>query len=141
MFVTLFYAQLDPTTGQMVYVNAGHNPPLLYRADQDVLIELTRTGMALGLFDCIDFEQATIQLDPGDTILFYTDGVSEAMDVDHREFGEERLRHVLLNTCQSPAERMAEALEEAITDFAGAASPSDDITYLIVKRISKTKED
>ena len=137
MFVTLFYAQLDPTTGQMVYVNAGHNPPLLYRAKQEKLIKLTRTGMALGVFDgFVDISQSEAHMDLGDFLLLYTDGVTEAMDMDKREFGEERLRRILLNTRQASAERMAEALEEAVTNFTGAASPSDDITYLIVKRVS-----
>lgn len=134
MFVTLFYAQLDPGTGELVYVNAGHNPPLLYRAGQDELIELTRTGMALGLFDTFDFEQRAVRLDPADFILLYTDGVSEAMDARNRMFGEERLRRILLDNRQASAEDMAEAVERALTAFAGAAAPSDDITFVIARR-------
>lgn len=135
MFVTLFYAQLDPETGELVYVNAGHNPPLLYRANQDELIELTRTGMVLGLFEAVDFEQGTVQLNPADFILLYTDGVSEAMDAHNREFGKERLRRVLLENRQALAEDMAEALEQALTAFTGEAAPSDDITFVIVRRL------
>jgi sigma-B regulation protein RsbU (phosphoserine phosphatase) len=135
MFVTLFYAQLDPETGELVYVNAGHNPPLLYRANQDELIELTRTGMVLGLFEAVDFEQGTVQLNPTDFILLYTDGVSEAMDAHNREFGEERLRRILLDNRQAPAEDMAEALEQALTAFTGEAAPSDDITFVIARRL------
>lgn len=134
MFVTLFYAQLDPGTGELVYVNAGHNPPLLYRAGQDELIELTRTGMALGLFDTFDFEQRAVRLDPADFILLYTDGVTEAMDARNRMFGEERLRRILLDHRQASAEDMAEAVERALTAFAGAAAPSDDITFVIARR-------
>jgi sigma-B regulation protein RsbU (phosphoserine phosphatase) len=135
MFVTLFYAQLDPEMGELVYVNAGHNPPLLYRANQDELIELTRTGMVLGLFEAVDFEQGTVQLNPADFILLYTDGVSEAMDAHNREFGKERLRRVLLENRQALAEDMAEALEQALTAFTGEAAPSDDITFVIVRRL------
>ncbi|MEJ2558851.1 MAG: SpoIIE family protein phosphatase [Anaerolineae bacterium] len=135
MFVTLFYAQLDPQTGEVVYVNAGHNPPLLYRANEDELIELTRTGMVLGLFETVDFEQRTVQLDPADFILLYTDGVSEAMDAHNREFGRERLRRVLLDNCQAPAEDVAEAIEQALTAFTGEAAPSDDITFVIARRL------
>ena len=135
MFVTLFYAQLDPETGELVYVNAGHNPPLLYRANQDELIELTRTGMVLGLFEAVDFEQRTVQLDPADFILLYTDGVSEAMDAHNREFGKERLRRVLLDNRRASAEDVAEAIEQALTAFTGEAAPSDDITFVIGRRL------
>jgi sigma-B regulation protein RsbU (phosphoserine phosphatase) len=135
MFVTLFYAQLDLETGELVYVNAGHNPPLLYRANQDELIELTRTGMVLGLFEAVDFEQRTVQLDPADFILLYTDGVSEAMDAHNREFSKERLRRVLLDNRQAAAEDVAEAIEQALTAFTGEAAPSDDITFVIARRL------
>jgi sigma-B regulation protein RsbU (phosphoserine phosphatase) len=135
MFVTLFYAQLDPETGELVYVNAGHNPPLLYRANQDELIELTRTGMVLGLFEAVDFEQRTVQLDPADFILLYTDGVSEAMDAHNREFGKERLRRILLDNRRASAEDVAEAIEQALTAFTGEAAPSDDITFVIARRL------
>jgi sigma-B regulation protein RsbU (phosphoserine phosphatase) len=135
MFVTLFYAQLDPETGELVYVNAGHNPPLLYRANQDELIELTRTGMVLGLFEAVDFEQRTVQLDPADFILLYTDGVSEAMDAHNREFGKERLRRILLDNRRASAEDVAEAIEQALTAFTGEAAPSDDITFVIGRRL------
>jgi sigma-B regulation protein RsbU (phosphoserine phosphatase) len=135
MFVTLFYAQLDPETGELVYVNAGHNPPLLYRANQDEIIELTRTGMVLGLFEAVDFEQGTVQLNPADFILLYTDGVSEAMDAHNRQFGEERLRRILLDYRQAAAEDMAEAIEQALTAFTGEAAPSDDITFVIARRL------
>lgn len=98
--------------------------------------------MALGVFDgFVDIGQSEAHMDLGDFLLLYTDGVTEAMDVNKREFGEERLRHILFTNRQASAEHMAEALEEAVTDFTDAASPSDDVTYLIVKRVSKIKED
>jgi sigma-B regulation protein RsbU (phosphoserine phosphatase) len=135
MFVTLFYAQLDPGTGELLYVNAGHNPPLLYCGQQDELIELAPTGMVLGIFDGVDFEQGTAQLDPGDFILLYTDGISEAMDVHGNLFGEERLRKVLLDNRQASTEAMAQVLEGAVTAFTGAAARSDDITFVIARRM------
>jgi sigma-B regulation protein RsbU (phosphoserine phosphatase) len=135
MFVTLFYAQLNPASGELVYVNAGHNPPLLYRAENEELVALTRTGMALGLFDFVDFWGDAVQLDHGDFIVLYTDGVTEAIDAHLREFGEDRLRRVLLDNAGASAEDMAAVLEESITAFTGAAAPSDDITYVIAKRV------
>ena len=135
MFVTLFYAQLDPKSGKLTYVNAGHNPPLLYRAQQDELIELTRTGTPLGLFQTAEFEQRRTQLEPGDFLVLYTDGLSEAMDIEHCMFGEERLRRALLDHCHASAEDIAEALEQAVNAFAGATPPSDDITFVIARYV------
>ncbi len=138
MFVTLCYAQLDPATGEIVYVNAGHNPPLWYRADQDQLVELARTGMVLGIFDTNRFEQRTAQLNPGDFILLYTDGVTEATDAQQQEFGMERLRHVVLENRRASAAEMVAALEEATSGFIGSTAPFDDITVVVVKRVSTT---
>jgi sigma-B regulation protein RsbU (phosphoserine phosphatase) len=135
MFVTLFYARLDLETGELVYVNAGHNPPLLYRAHDDKLTTLPRTGMALGLFEDVAFEQREIRLDVGDFVLLYTDGVTEAMDAERRMFGEERLRRFLGDHCRAKTEHMATALEEELTTFTGAAAPSDDITFVIARRV------
>jgi sigma-B regulation protein RsbU (phosphoserine phosphatase) len=135
MFVTLFYAQLDPASGKLTYVNAGHNPPLLYRAQQDELIELVGTGIPLGLFESAEFEQCRTRLEPGDFLVLYTDGLSEAMDREHCMFGEERLRRTLLDHCHASAEDIAEALEQAVNAFAGAILPSDDITFVIARYI------
>jgi sigma-B regulation protein RsbU (phosphoserine phosphatase) len=135
MFVTLFYAQLDLGTGEFVYVNAGHNPPLLYRARTDELTALPRTGMALGLFEDVAFEQRGVRLDVGDFVLLYTDGVTEAMDAERHMFGEERLRRFLDAHCHAETEAMATALEETLTAFTGGAAPSDDITFVIARRM------
>ena len=134
MFVTLFYAQIDSETGELTYVNAGHNPPLLYRADRSELVTLTRTGMALGFFDTAGFEQGAARLDSGDFVVLYTDGVTEAMDAQHQEFGEERLRRVILDNRRATAAEMAAALERALADFIGPTTPSDDITFVIARR-------
>ena len=135
MYVTLFYGRLDLTTGRLVYVNAGHNPPLLYRVQQDELIELKTEGMAMGLFEGVDFEERAVTLDAGDFILLYTDGVSEAMNTQHEMFDEERLRRVLLDNRQASAEEIAEELEGALAAFTGLVTPSDDITYVIARRM------
>jgi sigma-B regulation protein RsbU (phosphoserine phosphatase) len=135
MFVTLFYAQLDLRTGELTYVNAGHNPPLLYRCQQGELIELSRTGIPLGLFESAEFEQRSVRLQPGDFVVLYTDGLSEAMDMEHCMFGEERLRRILLEQRDAGAEDMAEALEQALNAFAGETPPSDDVTLVIARRV------
>jgi sigma-B regulation protein RsbU (phosphoserine phosphatase) len=134
MFVTLFYALLDPASGEITYVNAGHNPPLLCRANQDTLTELTRTGFPLGLIKDSSFEQRTVRLGPGDLLLFYTDGVTDATDAHLQDFGTERLRRVLLEHRHAPAAEVMDALGRAIHDFIGSTAPFDDIAILIVRR-------
>jgi sigma-B regulation protein RsbU (phosphoserine phosphatase) len=135
MFVTLCYAQLDPKTGEMVYVNAGHNPPLLYRKRKDQLSELARTGMALGIDEKSVFKQQKIKLNHGDFVLLYTDGVTEATNVEEQEFGEERLRQVILEKRRAPVAEMLAALEKAVSEFVGETPQSDDIAVVIIKRL------
>jgi serine phosphatase RsbU (regulator of sigma subunit) len=134
MFVTLFYAQLDPTTSELTYVNAGHNPPLLLRAQDSQPIELTRTGMALGVLDSATFEQRSISMQPGDLVLLYTDGVTDALDAQGHEFGVERLRQFVLEHRGASAAELARSLDQAVAEFSGAAH-YDDITVVIAKRL------
>ena len=129
MFVTLFYAQLDPLSGEVVYVNAGHNPPLLYSAGQDKLVELRRTGMALGVDEACTFEGRAVQLNSGDFLLFYTDGVTEAPDMQGQEFGLERLRQVIFDHRRASAAELMAALNQAVSDLA----PFDDITVVVAR--------
>jgi sigma-B regulation protein RsbU (phosphoserine phosphatase) len=135
MFVTLFYAQCDPKTGEMVYVNAGHNPPLFYRRRKDQLSELARTGMALGVEEKSVFNQRTIKLNHGDFVLLYTDGVTEAINAEEQEFGVERLQQIILEQRHAPAGEMLAALEKAVSAFVGDTPQSDDIAVVIVKRL------
>jgi len=149
MFVTLFYALLAPSassgqapaTDEVTYVNAGHYPPLLYRADPEnenedgQLIKLERTGMALGVIADAPFEQRTVHLRPGDFIVFYTDGVLDVTDADEREFGMERLQRVILDCRDAPAVDIVGALEQAIDGFAGPTDPFDDIVIVVAKRL------
>jgi sigma-B regulation protein RsbU (phosphoserine phosphatase) len=137
MFVTLFYALLDPASGEFTYVNAGHNPPLLCKqsdcADRSGPTQLARTGMVLGVLEDAPFEQHTLHLDPGDLVLLYTDGVTEAMDAQEQEFGMERLQRVLLGQRDAPAAGVVATLEGAISDFAASAAPFDDIAMVVLK--------
>src|SRR5512136_1268377 len=94
MFVTLFAAQLNRVGGDLTYVNAGHNPPYLYRAAEDQPRRLARTGMALGIDDTACFDQQSVRLEPGDALILYTDGILDALNVRGEEFGDERLRRV-----------------------------------------------
>ncbi len=138
MFVTLFYVLLTLEAGEVTYVNAGHNPPLLYRqnsAGQEPLIDLMPTGMALGILEDFPFEQRTVRLEPGDCMVLYTDGVTDATSVDRQRFGMERLRQVVLRNVPSSATDMVTALEEAVGEFANAAAQFDDMAMVVAKRL------
>jgi sigma-B regulation protein RsbU (phosphoserine phosphatase) len=133
MFVSLFYAQLDPTTGELTYVNAGHNPPLYYRAANGTLSELTRTGIVLGIDAEFSFEQRTVTLQPGDFVLLYTDGVTEAADAQADEFGVERVRQIILDHRDQSAGELITAVKTELDAFAKGVPQFDDITMVAVK--------
>ncbi len=135
MFVTLFYAQFDPDAGACEYVNAGHNPPLLYDSRRNELVELTRTGIALGVDDSLQFKQGVVRLGPGDSVLLYTDGVTEATNAEDQEYGVERLRRIVEANCRAPAPTTVRAIEESLREFVGPAPQHDDITVVAIKRI------
>jgi sigma-B regulation protein RsbU (phosphoserine phosphatase) len=138
LFVTMFYALLDAHSGNFTYVNAGHNPGLLssHTASRTYLLNrLGGTGMALGIDADSPYTQNTIHLDPGDFVLLYTDGVTEAINLNEDQFGLERLERTIYNHHHEPAERILDALDQALHDFCGATPPSDDITVLIARRL------
>jgi sigma-B regulation protein RsbU (phosphoserine phosphatase) len=137
MFVTLFCALLDPETGRVTYVNAGHNPPLHCKLDAsggEPLAELMPTGMALGVLADFAFEQRTLHLDPGSWLLLYTDGVIDAQDAQGRRFGPERLERIARERCDQPPQEVLAVLERAIAEHTGATAQFDDIAILILRR-------
>jgi len=138
LFVTLFYGLLNPQTGQIVYVNAGHNPPVQVtspRPGQPCLVTwLAGTGMPLGVEEESVYTQNVIQLNSGDFIVLYTDGITEAIDADDNQFGMERLEQVLLDNQGKTSSQIVAALERAIDQFTGDSAPFDDITVLIARR-------
>jgi serine phosphatase RsbU (regulator of sigma subunit) len=132
-FVTVFYGVLDPVAGRLTYVSAGHNPVFVVNG-QDESHSLTRTGIPLGLFDHMPWQQHTIRIAPGDILVAYTDGVSEAHNPDSEEFGEQRLLDVIRSHPDRPAADIHIALMEAVHNFVGSAPQFDDITLMVVKR-------
>jgi sigma-B regulation protein RsbU (phosphoserine phosphatase) len=138
MFVTLFYGVLQPATGALTYVNAGHNPPLLHRAGADHLLELPPTGMALGVLEEASLEQRLVQLYPGDWLFLYTDGLTDASDDQENRFGLERLRRVLLDGSHegAVAADIVGALERTVDAFTGKAVPFDDVTLVLLRWVS-----
>ena len=135
LFVTLFYAILDPESGTLTYANAGHHPPYLLRAEgPDKLQTLGRTGIPLGLFADRTWEQASVQLAPGDTLLAYTDGIPDAQNREKAFFGEERLRACAESHRGASAKDFLEGILACADTFCGEAPQHDDIALLVLRR-------
>ena len=135
MFVTLFYGVYDPATGELTYANGGHNPPLIVHPD-GTSMELPQTnGVALGVMGGMEYEQSKITLEPGDTAVFYTDGVSEAMNGENEEFGMDRFSQVFADAPPSGAIAANKAVFKAVQQFADGTPQSDDITCLVLRRL------
>jgi len=139
LFVTAFYGVLDPASGTLTYCNAGHNPPFLLRRGDATVQALTRTGMPLGAFKGMTWEQQTLQLAPGDVLLLYTDGVTDAEDEGEAFFGQERLIEVARANLGCSAQDMQDATMAAIHEFMGGAPQFDDITLMLVVRGAPAK--
>ena len=134
MFVTVFYAVYDPATAQLSYANGGHNPPLIIHPDGTSELMPLTGGIALGLAPELDYDQNTVTLAPGDMALFYTDGVTEAMNDAREEFGEDRLQALFAGAPQQDPEATIRKVFEAVHEFAGDMPQSDDITCLTLYR-------
>lgn len=134
MFVTLFYAQLNPATGDVTYVNAGHNPPWLYRAASDDWCELTRTGLALGMLPSAALRQATVQLQPGDFLLLYTDGLTDSANPRGERLELAAVRAAVDDCRRAPAAEIVARLEGAAAEFRAGQPLYDDITLVVMKR-------
>ena len=134
MFVTVLYAVYDPANGELTYANGGHNTPLIVHADgSSTLLPLTN-GIALGLIPDLQYRQDTVAVSPGDTVVLYTDGVTEAMNGKDEEFGVERLREIFAEAPPQNAQEANQAVFEAVHAFAGDTPQSDDITCLTLRR-------
>jgi serine phosphatase RsbU (regulator of sigma subunit) len=134
LFLTAFYAVLEPTTGRLCYSVAGHNRPVWLHAATGAVAELSGRGIVLGIFDKIELEERDVNLAPGDLLVFYTDGLTEAMDEQHRLFGEERLHAVIAAHPKASAQQLLEAIVAAVHTFTDLAPQSDDLTLFVVKR-------
>ena len=134
MFVTLFYGILDTASGELCYTCAGHNPPLVYRATTHTFYELSTQGIALGVIEEIHLRSAKITLEPGDVLVCYTDGVTEAIDDTLDPFDLPRLREVIIQTHAESADGVLLAITNAVDRHTSGQPPFDDITLLVVKR-------
>jgi len=134
MFVTVFYGIYDLRTGQIDFTNAGHNPPFIQHADGTVEMLQSQCNLVLGAVEGLSFQNESMQLNPGDAIVLYTDGVTEAENKEHELFGEERLQAVLKDLQGAPSQQIVEAINAKVKEFADGAPQSDDVTQLVIRR-------
>ncbi len=140
-YATFFYAQLDERRRQLRYVNAGHNAPYLLRAGQrsttgaasPEIEQLSVGGTVVGMFPEMEYEEATLELYPGDVLLVFTDGVPEAHNPEDEEFGEERLQALLRQTAHLPADEISARIAGETKNWIRDAEQYDDLTFIVMK--------
>ncbi len=135
MFVTAFYGIYNLRTGEVTYTNAGHNPPYVVKADGSIHRLPITKNVLVGFVEDFQYTEDTVQLEHGDTLLLYTDGVTEAINVNCEEYGTGRLKAVLARHAQSNCQEMIDAVKADVKAFAGEEEQSDDITLLAIKRL------
>ena len=134
MFVTVFFGIFNPATGEFVFANGGHNPPLVVGRDGSSRLLEQTAGVALGVAPDIAYERRSVTLDPGEMMVLYTDGVTEAENEDQEQFGVGRLQAVYAEDRTAGAREANEAVFRAVREFAGDALQFDDITCLTLRR-------
>lgn len=134
MFVTAVYAVLDMEKSELTYVNAGHNPPLWLKHDGSVQ-RLTRTGVALGAAEQVQYQQRVIPVQKHESVLFYTDGLTESFNLEGELYGEERLIEALTTEDCSSASSLMDVVEKSLLNFVQDMPPADDLTMLAVRRV------
>jgi len=132
-FITFFMTVADPSTGELVYTNAGHNPPLLVRAAGG-FENLAGGGVILGILPMAVYKESRVRMEPGDVLVLFSDGVTEAANPDDEDFGEERLAQVVASMRDRPAAEIVDAVEAAVTEFSKGAPPADDVTIVIARK-------
>ncbi|MBO9315388.1 MAG: SpoIIE family protein phosphatase [Chloroflexus sp.] len=135
MFITLFYGLLDPESGLMTYINAGHNPPLRIRCNGELIEELHEGSLPIGIIAAQTYDVHELQIDPGEKLVAFSDGITEAMNPAGELFGDERLQTYLRTYAHQSAADLVTGLVAAVETFAAGALQADDITLLIVERL------
>jgi len=129
--VTVFYGILNTLTGEVDYVNAGHNPPYLISPAGIRKVDMTG-GLILGCMEGLTYQSKTIKLNPGDRLFLYTDGVTEAFNTKDEAYGEDRLEAFLKQNAGSPIDEVVKKSFTEINDFSAGVPQSDDITLLSI---------
>jgi sigma-B regulation protein RsbU (phosphoserine phosphatase) len=134
MFVTVFYGIYDLLTGHITFTNAGHNPPYILKANGSVEALQAPCNLVLGAVPGIPFTCNTLELEPGDTLFMYTDGVTEAENKNHDQFGESRLEEALAECKGADSKHIVDTVNAKVKEFINGAAQSDDITQLVIRR-------
>ncbi len=136
-YATFFYAQYDSSTRLLEYVNAGHNPPLIFRSrgERHDLMRLDASGPVIGLFQECSYTKRTVTLEEGDVLVLYTDGISEAMNAAGEEWGEQRLAQVIGASRALPAREVIDRILRTCDDFVAGAAQYDDMTLITARVI------
>jgi serine phosphatase RsbU (regulator of sigma subunit) len=134
-FITFFACIADPQTGDVVYTNAGHNPPLVVRANGEFEMVQGAGGMILGILPMAQYQEAHVRLEPGDTLVLFSDGVTEEADPQDNQFGEERLAKLVASLHDRPATEIVQEIHRAVREFTQGAPAADDITVVVARRL------
>jgi sigma-B regulation protein RsbU (phosphoserine phosphatase) len=134
MFVTMFYGVLNRRTGQFTYASAGHNPPVWWRRAESQMTTLTAKGVVVGVAEDIVLEERQVVVQPGDIVVLYTDGVTEPINGQVEEFGEERLMHTIAEASDRPCNELVHLIHDTVSAFVGDQPQFDDYTLVAVKR-------
>jgi sigma-B regulation protein RsbU (phosphoserine phosphatase) len=134
MFATVFVGYLDLESSSLEFASAGHNPPLLYRAATGRCEYLETMGVAMGLFKDADYAEKSVTLEEGDVLVLYTDGITEVIDADEEEFGEDRLEKLVIQHASLSAQDLTDLIIDAACDFALEEGVVDDETLVVIKR-------
>jgi RNA polymerase-binding transcription factor DksA len=132
-FVTMFLGIFNPRTRLLTYFNAGHHPPMLVRSGSHEVTWLPPNGAAIGIIEDYKIEPSQVQLGPGDVLVLYTDGITEAIDAYSKEFGHERLGELALKYADSPIGEIISMLRQELAEFTDSRPPVDDITLVVCK--------
>lgn len=133
MFVTVFFAVLNLLTGEVQYTNAGHNPPIIRKASGQIEVIADRHGPVAGIMPGEDYGQSALTMAPGDVLLVFTDGVTEAMDIEGRLYGDDHLEDVVLAMPDCSAQTIVQRVAASVDEFARGAEQADDITMIAVQ--------
>lgn len=132
-FITFFYGIYDPATRELLYTNAGHNPPIVYRAATGECEELKLRDFFLGGRQDAQYRETKAQLDPGDVVLFYTDGLKEGRNKDKEQFGMQRITNLLKESAVYDPASIQELISYEFNDFLAGEPPYDDVTMIVIK--------
>jgi sigma-B regulation protein RsbU (phosphoserine phosphatase) len=133
LFITMFYVRYDTRRRLLSYANAGHNPPLIFRDGSATCVELDAEGLILGVKRRVDFEEKNIELRPGDVVLLYTDGITEARNPDGEFFGASRLCALLSDNSGREADEIIDVILANVESFSGGNALDDDISMVVLK--------